>query len=78
MKWLRKTYRPGSMVNVMDAPSERFLGTGVLLTRYSQGCDRNKMPLISLPGGRIIHGYECWWIPCDEAGSCLLPPRETL
>lgn len=24
---------------------------------------RNKMPLIRLDSGHLVHGYECWWMP---------------
>jgi hypothetical protein len=66
---------PGTLVNVFGLRFES-LGTGTLLTAYDfTDSDVNEMPQIRMPDGRIIQGYQCWWIPVDEAGSCLLPPK---
>lgn len=69
-RWQDKHWPVGTPVEVTDVNDKR-LGVGVLLNEYipteewndDWDLDDDCIPRIEMPDGKIIHGYECWWIP---------------
>jgi hypothetical protein len=76
--WKQRQFPAGTVVHVTDAQGF-FLGIGALKEPYD--CDRyasiadedldlgkaiDESPTIIMAEGRVLRGYECWWIPESE------------
>jgi hypothetical protein len=64
--WNSKHFPAGTRVIVFDLDNKP-LGTGTMVHSYTVGSDENAMPEIVLANGKTVMGYECWWIPEEEA-----------
>lgn len=61
--WKVKEHLKGTKVKVYNTFKE-YLGIGKLVYDYTQ--DTDQMPEIEMPDGKVLFGYECWWIPVSE------------
>lgn len=65
--WKQRKYLTGSPVRVILCDKNQTHTTGTLLTDYdADNAFESEHPRIRLKDGRIVHGYECWWIPEGE------------
>ena len=74
--WKQRKYPVGTKVMVTDAAKNEILGEGTLLTAYDLDSEDNVMPKIEMPSGKVLFGYECWWIPVDETKGKNLTQEE--
>lgn len=65
LDWKCKKYPENTPVKVVIVGKKRTLN-GLLLTPYDATKVNNPMPKIRLTSGKIIYGYDCWWIPTNE------------
>jgi len=59
----------GLRVKVFSGDRREYLGLGTIIDfeKVQFGLDVLSIPVIQLDNGRIIKGYECWWISKEEA-----------
>ena len=62
--WKQSKYPKGSRVRVFLLNKDEH--NGILLTNFNENSYKNKTPEIQLENGKIVYGYECWWIPENE------------
>ena len=71
LDWKQKSYPKNTPVKVVFTGKKRILN-GTLLTPYDCRKVNNQMPKIKLTSGKIIFGYDCWWIPVNETKDAQL------
>ena len=59
----------GLRVKVFSADRKEYLGLGTIIgfEKVQFGLDISSVPVIRLDDGRVLRGYECWWISKEEA-----------
>ncbi len=55
----------GKLLNDYDGAekSNEMVGVDEIVEAVEEGIEDDSMPRIEMPDGKVIYGYECWWIP---------------
>lgn len=61
-----KSHLPGIRVHVQDLDGNLSQGTLINDIEIDANSKEITYPKIELDNGKILYGYECWWIPVDE------------
>ena len=59
----------GLRVKVFSADKSGYLGLGTIIgfEKVQIGGNILSVPVIRLDNGKVLRGYECWWISKEEA-----------